>query len=185
LTVRFSRIITKKGASKMAPGHFLARLFNVVTLTMTFAALLAVSSPATDNPALPEIEGFRSGNATATILETPSGNQGTWIQQSYFRTSDNHSVDLNILRGPGTGWPGLPGEDISSTDGPIGSGAVYITLRVSGFPAAMEIHPLTGRALTITPSGEETLTFETSFEDIDLVGFAEIFLGLCQIRSNP
>lgn len=169
----------------MAPGHFLARLFNVVTLTMTFAALLAVSSPATDNLALPEIEGFRSGNATATILDTPSGNQGTWIQQSYFRTPDNHSVDLNILMGPGTGWHGLPEEGISSTDGPIGSGAVYMTLTVSGFPAALEIHPLTGKTLTVSPSGQETLTFETTFEDIDLVEFAETFLGLCQVGSNP
>jgi hypothetical protein len=60
-----------------------------------------------------------------------------------------------------------------------------MTLTVSGFPAALEIHPLTGKTLTVSPSGEETLTFETTFEDIDLVGFAETFLGLFQVGSNP
>jgi len=169
----------------MASENSLARSIAIATFATMIATLLAVSSPAADKPVLPEIEGFRSGDIRLAILDTPSGNQGTWVQSSYFRITDNHSVDLNILSGPGTGWSGLPEGGISSTDGSIGSGAVYMTLRVSGFPAAMETHPLTGRSLTVTTSSEETLTFETSFDDVDLVAFAEIFLSLRQPGSAP
>lgn len=124
----------------------------------------------------PEIPGWNKGEVTTTELETPSGDQGSWSELTYSRETDRHSILVVVLKGPGTSWSGLPKGNVSAKDGPIGSGATYRTTTILNFPAVLEIHPLTGSSLVVTPSEDTTFTFEAAFEDVDLEWFAENFL---------
>lgn len=161
----------------MATGVSIAR---PVVMALLAAFLLAIFPNFGDSLEkdifLPDIPGWNKGEVTTTVLESPSGDQGSWLELAYSRETDRHSILVVVLKGPGTSWSGLPKGNVTAGDGPVGSGATYRTTTVLGFPAALEIHPLTGSSLVVTPSEETTFTFETAFEDVDLEGFAENFL---------
>lgn len=147
------------------------------------AALPGISHSLENRLSLPDISGWSSGAVTATELETPSGDQGIWLEKTYSRMTDRHSILVIVLKGSGTSWSGLPEGPVSADDGLIGSGATYRTITVTGFPAAIENHPLTGSSLTVTVARDETFTFETAFDDVDLEEFAEELLK--DITGNP
>jgi len=145
---------------------------------LSLAIILATSSgSAEETPGpLPDIAGWNSGDGASMALETPSEELGCRVEGVYKRRTDNHSVFVVLLKGPGTRWQGLPEGEISADDGPIGSGATFSTLKVGGRRAIIENHPLTGRVLVVEVSPDFTLTFETRFEDVELEGFALAFL---------
>jgi len=70
-------------------------------------------------PTFPDLPGWDHGEVILTTLETPSGNMGYWIERNYTRRSDGHSIDVVLLKGPGTAWQGLQ-EAVSADDGPSG-----------------------------------------------------------------
>jgi hypothetical protein len=160
------------------PSAFRIRgLVRVLFLALFFPAVFTCHGNAAGNIlAMPEIPGWNGGEVAATELKSPSGDQGEWLERFYYRDTDRHRILVVIMRGPGTSWSGLPREPISADDGLIGSGATYRTTEVAGFPAALETHPLTGSCLTVTPAGDETYTFETRHEDVDLEEFADKFM---------
>lgn len=158
------------GASTARPVAYILIAFLIM------AVLPCVSHSFDDRPILPDIEGWDGRETATTELDTPSGNQGVWLERTYYRETDRHSILLILMKGPGTSWSGLPNAPVFSDDGSIGSGATYRTITVGGFPAALETHPLTGRSLVVTTGKDETFTFETSYDDVDLQGFAEELL---------
>ena len=124
----------------------------------------------------PDITGWRGGETLSMELEAPSQVMGSRSERLYRRETDNHTIQVIMLKGPGTLWQGLPKGEISADDGPIGSGATFRTLEAGGYRAVMEDHPLTGKALVVEMAPDSTLTFETGFEDVDLERFAVVFL---------
>jgi len=144
----------------------------VLLAAFLLAALPGISHPFENSPSLPDIKGWSSGVITTTELES----QGIWLERTYSRITDRHRILVIVLEGPGTSWSGLPEAPVSADDGLIGSGATYRTTTVAGFPAAIENHPLTGSSLTVTVAVDETFTFETAFDDVDLENFAGEFL---------
>ena len=124
----------------------------------------------------PDITGWRGGETLWKELETLSEVMGYRSERLYRREADNHSIQVILLKGPGTLWQGLPKGEICADDGPVGSGATFRTLEAGGYRAVMEDHPLTGKALVVEMAPDSTLTFETAFEDVDLERFALVFL---------
>ncbi|MDO9508009.1 MAG: hypothetical protein Q7I97_01480 [Thermovirgaceae bacterium] len=158
----------------------------VLMAAILLAVLPNIGDPLEKNLTLPDIQGWNKGEGTTTVLDSPSGNQGVWLELIYSRKTDRHSVLVVVMQGPGTAWSGLPKGDVSDDDGPIGSGVTYRTTTVLGFPAALEIHPLTGRTLVVAPAEDATFTFETAFNDVDLEGFAkEILKGVNGESQGP
>lgn len=155
----------------------------VILAAFLLAAVPGISHSLENSLSLPEIKGWSSGVVTTTELESPSGDQGIWLERTYSRISDRHSILVIVMHGPGTSWSGLPEGTISTDDGLIGSGATYRTIKIAGFPAAIENHPLTGSSLTVTVASDETFTFETTFDDVDLEEFAGKFLK--NVTGNP
>lgn len=157
----------------MSAGTSAARAGASILLAAFFvAASPGISCSLEKNLALPDIDGWNGSAVATTELDTPSGNQGVWLERTYSRKTDRHTIFVIVLKGPGTSWSGLPEDPVSTDDGLMGSGATYRTTTVAGFPAALENHPLTGRSLVVTSAQDETFTFETAFYDVDLEGFA-------------
>lgn len=164
----------------MSAGTSTARSGVLVLLAVfLLAALPGISNSLENSFYLPDIKDWNSGVVTTTELDSPSGNQGIWLERTYSRITDRHSILVVVLKGPGTSWSGLPVAPVFDDDGSIGSGSTYMTTTVAGFPAAIENHPLTGRSLVVTTAKDETFTFETTFDDVDLEEFAgELIKGV-------
>lgn len=152
----------------------IAMLLGALSLAITLATSPG-SAEKTPYP-LPDITGWNLGDRVSMELETPSEELGCRVEGIYKRRTDNHSVFVVLVKGPGTLWQGLPEGEINTDDGPIGSGATFSTLKIGGRKAVIECHPLTGRVLVVEVSPDFTLTFETRYEDVELERFALAFL---------
>jgi len=146
---------------------------SAIALSLFAAMAFSASSWALPEgpPTFPDLPGWDHGEVILTTLETPSGNMGYWIERNYTRRSDGHSIDVVLLKGPGTAWQGLQ-EAVSADDGPMGSGSTYRSVRIGGHKGILEWHPLTGRVLVVELAPDITVTFETVYDDVDLEGFA-------------
>ncbi|MGB4209486.1 MAG: hypothetical protein WBJ42_05035 [Thermovirgaceae bacterium] len=148
----------------------------LLILPIAFVPAASPGWASKDSGPLPDILGWDSGDLAAVEYETPTEQLGCRMEWLYKRQADNHSILVVWVRGPGTLWQGFPEGEISADDGPIGSGASYSTLDIGGHRAVLECHPLTGRALSVAVAPDFTLTFETTFEDVELDAFAQAFL---------
>lgn len=106
---------------------------------------------------LPEVMGWHNGELRVIELKTISGIRGHWVERIY-RTADGMPFKAVWIDGAGEkGWTPASGD---ADDGRLGIGASYRTLEISGSPALLESHPVTGLALAIKMEGKGTLTLE-------------------------
>ncbi len=149
-----------------------------ITLSLFIAMAIPLVSWAfpADPPAPGDIPGWNSGEIIITTLETSSENLGYWVERSYSRQTDGHSVNVIIMKGPGTVWRGLPDGTVSADDGPAGSGATYRSVRIGPHKGVMEWHPLTGRVIVVELAPGLTATFETVHDDVPLEWFARVII---------
>lgn len=82
------------------------------------------------------------------------------------------------------GWRGRetrdgppPDKTISADDGPIGSGASYRTLSVTGQRSILEHHPLTGFSISVKAGNKGTLTLESNIAaEEEMISAAEVLI---------
>ncbi|HOG13564.1 MAG TPA: hypothetical protein PLY39_00220 [Synergistales bacterium] len=156
----------------------------LMTLSLAFSTAASPGVAAKNAGPLPDILGWDPGDLAEVEYKTPTEQLGCRMERLYKRQTDNHSILVILVRGPGTLWQGFPEGKINADDGPIGSGATYNTLDIDGHRAVLECHPLTGKALSVAIAPDFTLTFETTFEDVELDAFALLFLEQIDNRGE-
>jgi hypothetical protein len=129
----------------------------IITLILFAAPLYAVYT-------LPEFENVSCGKLSSTELDTASGKRGVWLERDY-RTPAGTSYHAIWMEGAGEKRWDIPTKEISSDDGPLGSGATYETLTLMNNPAVFETHPSHGLSLTVKIKGMGTLTLESQNSD--------------------
>jgi len=146
------------------------------------ALLVVYSIAAWAAPGLPDIEGWTNGKARVTELQTDFKNRGRWIERDY-RTDGGVLVHAVWMEGSGErGWNVADG-DISADDGPLGSGAVYRTIRAAGEKAILERHPVMGCSIAARVGTLGVLTLESkSATDEEMIQVAETLI--LKIKSD-
>ena len=131
-------------------------LYFLITLcTLFFSAPLSA-----DAEKLPYMKGWINSDTRVTVLDTVSGNRGTWAERDY-RTAEGVPFHAVWVDGAGSkGWD-IKNTGISEDDGPLGTGATYKTLIVAGENAVIEHHPVIGYSLSVKAGTLGTLTLES------------------------
>jgi|GEM_PF-4991671 len=124
---------------------------------------------------LPDMTGWANGETRTTILDTVSGNKGTWTERDY-RTAQGVAVHAAWIDGAGPkGW-GVSSNDTFSDDGLMGSGATYKTISICGIRASVDHHPITGYSIAAA-FGDGALTLESKLAtEREIISIAEDFI---------
>lgn len=123
--------------------------------------------------ALPDLVGWHLSDIQTIVLDTVSGNQGTWTIRAY--RSAQGTAQATLMEGKGisafTAHPSISTEK----DGPLGSGASYRAFMLGNRPAVAEHHPVLGLSLSLAlPHG--VLTLESGnygLDEEDLISLAK------------
>ena len=148
----------------------------LIYLAIPILALFVSLSPAPAKEALPEISGWINGELRKTELDTVSGKKGFWLERSY---RNNAGVPFHAVWMEGSGDRGWsPSEKtISADDGPLGSGASYRTLSVTGQRSILEHHPVTGFSISVKAGNKGTLTLESNIAaEEEMISAAEVLI---------
>ncbi len=127
---------------------------------------------------LPDIPGWTGTVVEAKALSSAKQEEGRMLERSYKKTDRPERIRVILLEGPGTAWLSFPKTFSEGVDGPVGTGATYLPLEISGKAAVLEHHPVLGYSLAIRLGPEATLTFETKAGKTLLLDFSERFLKL-------
>jgi hypothetical protein len=121
---------------------------------------------------LPDMAGWMNGEARTTVLDTVSGNRGTWTERNY-RTAQGVAVHAVWIDGAGAkGWS-VSNNDLAADDGLIGTGATYKTISIAGVRASIDHHPITGYSLAAA-FGDGALTLESKLAtEKEIISIAE------------
>lgn len=119
----------------------------------------AVAAQSAFNP-LVDVEIWTCFPARETVIKSVSGIQGFWAQRDY-RLPSGALVHAIWISGKGTDIRLAFGNDVSSDDGPLGSGNTYRTFSQEGLRFIFENHPVLGKSLIIPIPSKGTLTLES------------------------
>jgi hypothetical protein len=149
-------------------------------LTALFVYLFFSMSPLsaeTPGRPLPDVPGW-TGIVAETRIFTSAEQQeeGQMTERTYRKTDRHERVTAVLLQGPGTAWLSFPKNCAEGKDGPMGTGATYLTLEISGKAAVLEHHPVLGYSLAVRLDPETTLTVETKAGKTLLLDFSERLL---------
>jgi hypothetical protein len=148
-------------------------------LTGLFVYLFFSTSPLsaeTPGRPLPDVPGWTGTVAKTRIFTSAEQEEGQMTERTYRRTDRPERVTAILLQGPGTAWLSFPKNCAEGKDGPLGTGATYLTLEISGKAAVLEHHPVLGYSLAVRLDPETTLTVETKAGKTLLLGFSERLL---------
>jgi len=124
-----------------------------------------------------DIEGWKITERVLKEFNAPSGNYGSWEMAVMTRTGTTETMTVHLFKGPGPGPLYIPSGDIKTDDRPLGFGATYETLVISGHRALLEVYPYIGKALAIDAGKERVLCIEsTSLSQDELTRAGTILL---------
>ncbi|MGC9371827.1 MAG: hypothetical protein ACP5DY_00745 [Thermovirgaceae bacterium] len=149
--------------------------------TALFVCLFFSTNPlSADTPGrtLPDVPGWTGTVVETRTLSSAKQEEGRMAERSYKKTDRPERVRVILLEGPGTEWLSFPKTHTEGTDGPVGTGATYIPLDISGKSAVLERHPVLGYSLAVRLDPETTLTIETKAGKTLLLDFSERLLQL-------
>ncbi len=148
----------------------------IFSLAVSMIILSISISSAQMRDALPEIRGWINGELRKTEFDTVSGKRGFWLERSYRNT---FGVPFHAVWMEGSGDKGWspPDKTISADDGPIGSGASYRTLSVTGQRSILEHHPVTGFSISVKAGNKGTLTLESNIAaEEEMISAVEVLI---------
>jgi hypothetical protein len=124
-----------------------------------------------------DIEGWEITERILKEFNAPSGKYGTWEIAVMTRIGTTETMTVHLFKGPGPGPFYIPSGDMKTDDRPIGFGATYETLVISGHRALLEVYPYIGKALAIKAGKEKVLCIEsTSLSQDELTRAGTILL---------
>ncbi|MGC9489834.1 MAG: hypothetical protein ACP5CD_01225 [Thermovirgaceae bacterium] len=150
-------------------------------LTTLFLCLFFSTNPLsaeTPKRPLPDVPGWTGAVAQTRTLTSAEQEEGQMTERTYRKTDQPERIRVILLEGPGTAWLSFPKNCTEGKDGPVGTGATYITLEFSGKAAVLEHHPVLGYSLAVKLGPETTLTIETKAGKTLLLDFSERLLQL-------
>lgn len=142
-----------------------------------------VMSAVSESANLPEIASWQNGELRVTVLETVSGNRGSWQEREY-RTDLGTLVYAIWLEGAGNRDWEPSGGAISANDGLVGRGAVYRTTVICAQEGLIEHHPVTGYSVAVKVAKLGTLTVESKYaEENEILSAVETLVR--EITAGP
>lgn len=154
-------------------------------VTLCCIVLFSVS-PMYAMPQPPDVPGWTSSPQQVVPIDPASKDKGSWIRWRYDALSPVRRIDVQLFTGEGPHLKKKPSpasaggaskQPHPSSDFPIGFGATYEKVRVSGYDGVLEDYPYVGTALALDLSDEKTLVLESSgCASADVIRFAGTLL---------
>jgi len=130
--------------------------------TEVFVLLFFLAFPAAAGEwILPDIPGFKAGEASRTLLEAPSGTYGLWLVRTY-AGEGGRGIKATIMAGPGAGPLMTAPAGTQSEDRPLGFGSTYEVFLLNGKTAVFETIPSLGSSIAVAAGDDATLTLESA-----------------------
>jgi len=130
--------------------------------TAVFVLLFFLAFPAAAGEwILPDIPGFKAGEASRTLLEAPSGTYGLWLVRTY-AGEGGRGIKATIMAGPGAGPLMTAPAGTQSEDRPLGFGSTYEVFLLNGKTAVFETIPSLGSSIAVAAGDDATLTLESA-----------------------
>lgn len=134
----------------------------LLLICFVIAAYFLSPQSATDAAELPGVPSWQNGELRITVLDTVSGNRGSWQERDYI-TASGTRVHAVWIEGAGEkGWS-PPEKSASGDDGLMGSGATYRTISIGDEKALIEHHPVTGYSVAVKIEKKGSLTVESKY----------------------
>lgn len=156
----------------------LRRALLVTTLYLFLIGFMtdyAVAAQNVLNP-LVDVEAWTCFPAREAAINSVSGMQGFWVQRNY-RLPGGALVHAIWMSGKGTDMRLTPEADISTNDGPLGSGSTYKTFSQGDLHFIFEDHPTLGKSLIVNIASNGILTLESTMAtEQELIDTAEKLL---------
>ena len=156
----------------------LRRALLVTSLYLFLTGFMADGAVAAQNLLNPlvDVETWTCFPAQEVAIKSVSGMQGFWVQRNY-RLPGGALVHAIWISGKGTDIRLTPEADVSTDDGPLGSGSTYKTFSQGDLHFIFENHPALGKSLITKIASNGTLTLESVMAtEQELVDAAEKLL---------